>query len=96
MYPKCDILTLRAHFLFEMMSLRVQCVCDFLSICFDLSFDILAVGNGLNLGSTTHTACLIIFSFFMCPRQFGADGPFLLTNLSRQETNVSKHCEDFQ
>jgi hypothetical protein len=24
------------------------------------------------------------FTFFQCPRQFGADGPFLSTNLSRQ------------
>ena len=76
MHPKCDILTLRAHFLFEMMSLRVKCVCDFLSICFDLSFDILAVGNGLNLGSTTHTACLIFFSFSCVPDNLGLTAHF--------------------
>ena len=76
MHPKCDILTLRAHFLFEMMSLRVKCVCDFLSICFDLSFDILAVGNGLNLGSTTHTACLILFSFSCVPDNLGLTAHF--------------------
>ena len=85
MHPKCDILTLRAHFLFEMMSLRVKRVCALLSNCFDLSFDILAVGNvlnlavgnALNLGSTTHTACLILFSFSFVPDNLGLTANFI-------------------
>ena len=76
MHPKCDILTLRAHFSFEMMSLRVKCECHLFSICLELSFDILAVGNGLNLGSTTHTACLILFSFSCVPDDVGLTANF--------------------
>ena len=61
-----------------MMSLRVNCECDLLSIRLELSFDILAVGNGLNLGSSTHTACLILFSFSCAPDNLGLTAHFYL------------------